>query len=137
MPKYTKRPQKRYIVAWTREQTVDGREIPDHWIICNAPRPLYGDEQWQGPFIKGIFYAAINPDDLPDEDALDTAFMLHRNAELDAAELVFVTQERCIEVAMDYYRENFADTVGEIDPANPGMREHLVRRGLDLLNDSA
>jgi hypothetical protein len=33
-------------------------EIPDGWVIANAPRPLAGKLTWQGPFRRGVFYAA-------------------------------------------------------------------------------
>ena len=42
---------------------------PDGWLIFNAPRPIYSslvNRQpliWQGKFVDGIFYAAVNPDD--------------------------------------------------------------------------
>jgi len=124
---YTKRPTKQHIVFWTRERVVDGHPIPENWIICNAPRPLYGAEEWTGEFIKGIFYVAVDP------DSEDAPFQLHRNAELNATELVFVTQEQCIEVAMAYYREYYPDT--EIKQYNPLIRRHLVVRGLELMND--
>jgi len=35
-----------------------GVEIPDGWVIANAPRPLNGEIAWQGPFRHGIFYVA-------------------------------------------------------------------------------
>lgn len=35
--------------------------IKDGWIIMNAPRPLIGNEEWEGAFHHGIFYAAIDP----------------------------------------------------------------------------
>ena len=29
--------------------------------MYNAPRPLYGELNWKGPFLHGVFYAAMNP----------------------------------------------------------------------------
>lgn len=56
-------------------------EIPAHWLIFNAPRPLYasfidGDKatSWQGEFKHGIFYAACDPGDTG---------AIQRNIELD------------------------------------------------------
>jgi hypothetical protein len=41
------------IAAW------DGpTDLPDGWVIVNAPRPLLGDRTWEGQFRHGIFYAA-------------------------------------------------------------------------------
>ena len=34
------------------------QDIPDGWVIGNAPRPLAGQITWQGDFRHGIFYAA-------------------------------------------------------------------------------
>ena len=36
-------------------------DVPDGWIIFNAPRPLDGDKTWQGDFYHGLFYAAVDP----------------------------------------------------------------------------
>lgn len=34
------------------------QDIPDGWIIANAPRPLTGPITWTGKFRHGIIYAA-------------------------------------------------------------------------------
>jgi hypothetical protein len=39
--------------AWT-----DAPEVPDRWVIANAPRPLTGQLTWAGEFRHGTFYAA-------------------------------------------------------------------------------
>lgn len=36
----------------------DGPEVPDGWVIVNAPRPLLGEMGWTGGFRAGMFYAA-------------------------------------------------------------------------------
>ena len=36
----------------------DGPEVPDGWLIVNAPRPLAGQQTWTGQFRHGTFYAA-------------------------------------------------------------------------------
>jgi hypothetical protein len=36
----------------------DEIDIPDGWVIGNAPRPIQGKVTWQGPFRHGVFYAA-------------------------------------------------------------------------------
>ncbi len=33
-------------------------DIPDGWLIGNAPRPISGQITWTGDFRHGIFYAA-------------------------------------------------------------------------------
>jgi len=41
------------IAAW------DGpADLPEGWLIANAPRPLGGQRTWEGQFRHGIFYAA-------------------------------------------------------------------------------
>lgn len=37
--------------------------VPEGWAIFNAARPLSGTKTWQGEFVSGIYYAAINPAD--------------------------------------------------------------------------
>lgn len=76
-------------------------DIPQDWPIHNAPRPLYGTQTWQGDFVHGVFYAAIDP---ADEFAPG---WLTRNEDLDAYELVYMTREQAIEAALNYYREQF------------------------------
>jgi len=49
---------------WAAEASVPGRpgldrpEVPEGWLIANAPRPLAGRITWTGPFRHGTFYAA-------------------------------------------------------------------------------
>lgn len=38
-------------------------EAPAGWLVFNAPRPIYGAVTWQGVFLHGIFYAAVDPAD--------------------------------------------------------------------------
>lgn len=42
----------------------DGPEVPDGWMIVNAPRPLAGEKTWTGQFRHGVFYAA-GPNQMP------------------------------------------------------------------------
>jgi hypothetical protein len=37
-------------------------EIPKHWEIWNAPRPMAGEVTWVGDFLTGNLYAAVDPD---------------------------------------------------------------------------
>ena len=42
----------------------EGRPLPSaEWAVWNAPRPLYGGENWTGAFRAGTFYAAHRRDD--------------------------------------------------------------------------
>lgn len=46
------------IIPTLKERRAD---IPANWIIFNAHRPLVGALEWQGEFLEGIFYAAVDP----------------------------------------------------------------------------
>ena len=80
----------------SREDVIGGREIPAGWELWNAARPLYGDLAFAGPFIQGVFYAAIDPNG-PDADDLRS-----KNMALDAALLTFVTVEQAVEAYRRY-----------------------------------
>ncbi len=94
--------------------------IPADWPIFNAPRPLYGEPTWTGDFIHGIFYATIDP-----SDSYGPGFIT-RNAELDAWELVWVSEEQAVIEAMQQLTDEYPVEATEIDPADPEHREWLV-----------
>ena len=50
---------KQEVIFTTTERPED---VPSDWLVFNAPRPIWGDKVWQGEFLSGIFYAAVNPD---------------------------------------------------------------------------
>ena len=62
-------------------------QAPVSWEIWNAPRPIYGQELWQGEFMTGIFYAAINPWDE------FSAGLRYENVTLRASLLVYIDEE--------------------------------------------
>lgn len=43
-----------YAPEWPSERPTPG----DEWAVWNAPRPLVGEQTWNGPFAHGVFYAA-------------------------------------------------------------------------------
>lgn len=53
------------------------KDVPPGWLILNAPRPLLGHREWQGEFVHGIFYVAIDP-----QDTLASTF-LQKSHDLD------------------------------------------------------
>ena len=53
-------------------------EVPKSWIIFNAPRPIHGHVQWQGDFLSGVFYAAVDP------ESVSRGWMIQDNQALDA-----------------------------------------------------
>jgi len=77
-------------------------EIPDKvreyldkgWTVYNAPRPIYGHEQWQGDFRHGVFFAAVAPTDDPADEFNDAPAFHRRNQELDASECMIVSREQ-------------------------------------------
>lgn len=38
-------------------------DVPAHFEVWNAPRPLFGHVEWQGAFRHGVFYVAVDPND--------------------------------------------------------------------------
>lgn len=46
----------------TEDPRKDATEtVPDDWFIVNAARPIMGNVMWNGDFLAGRFYAAIDP----------------------------------------------------------------------------
>lgn len=46
-------------LIYVHEDEWDGPDDLDpSWVVWNAPRPLYGEREWQGAFRAGVFYAA-------------------------------------------------------------------------------
>ncbi len=71
--------------------------IAPSWIIFNAARPIPGHVTWQGEFLSGVFYAAIDP-------AGDRAeYYTQRCVALDAKQLLFVSEEQVYEELQAWY----------------------------------
>jgi len=121
-------PKERHVMG-TRERIETPEQVKDSWFICNAPRPLYGDVTWNGPFLGGVFYAAVDPQDE------NTAFCLKRNAELDSRILIFHTKQELIELACEWYKEHYLKAYENIDLDDKDHVAGLVRKALDILND--
>ena len=57
-----KQPQKIYLIrGWHKLNLNVPDDIPDDWQIWNAARPFPAHRTWQGDFVRGIFYGAIDP----------------------------------------------------------------------------
>ncbi len=80
-------------------------DIPDGWRVFNAPRPLYGQMDWQGDFLSGIFYVAVDP-----ASEISAGF-IERNRQLDARELVYISQEE-FDARVDAYGQKMANEYG-------------------------
>ena len=81
-------------------------EIPEGWLIFNAPRPLHATRlhdtdiypEWQGKFYHGIFYTAVDPED---------PHSIERNISLDGWVLKFVTTAEAMAWAEEYYLKEY------------------------------
>lgn len=99
----------RIIEDWSREVNIP--KGCEDWEIYNAPRPFPATVTWQGEFIRGVFYGAINPED---EFAVENRI---RTQQLDASRLVFVSREEvetwghayCVEHDVNYGDFDFDD----------------------------
>ena len=115
-------------------------QAPEGWRIFNAPRPICGtvvceNGQWQGktwigPFVSGIIYAAVKPTD-PDAPA-----WIATNREMDACELVYVTEQQAFDAALRWYQASeYAADIAEIDLTDEDHRRDMIDKGRKLLND--
>jgi len=77
-------------------------DVPAGWPIFNAPRPLVGTMAWNGDFIHGRFYVAV---DL--SDAIYAKTMIKRNIELDAWLIEYITEEEASQSVIDYYSSKY------------------------------
>lgn len=64
----------------------------------NAPRPLWGNKHWQGDFVCGVFYVALDP---ASELHLDR---LEHNHTQDATILEYITQQWVVDEMIAYYQ---------------------------------
>jgi len=102
-------------------------DVPEDWLIFNAPRPLYGTKEWNdGPFLHGVWYAAI----APNEERKD--WMIERNASLDGWLLEYHNEEELRSIAIEYYEREFPNH--DLDYVK--YHKELVRKGLDILNEN-
>ncbi len=75
--------------------------VPPNWIVFNAPRPLYGDREWQGDFLHGRFYAAVDPNGDKAE------WCIKENKSLDAWVYQFVDAETMRAMVRQYYIDGY------------------------------
>ena len=94
--------------------------IPADWPIFNAPRPLYGEPTWTGDFIHGIFYSTVDP-----SDSYGPGF-ISRNADLDAWQLEWISEEEAIEESLIYYRDRLPKLYVNINPTDKDHRGMLI-----------
>ncbi len=112
-------------------QTPAGRPIPADWVIHNAPRPLNGSQgsdgkplTWDGEFVAGIHYAAINPTDPYAAD--DT----RANGENNAALVAWVSDDEVRAWAQAYYTAEYPEVdLSEVDL--PQMKQAFLYHHAD------
>lgn len=107
-------PQRRYVVENFHEYNPhQAGGIPEDWEVWNASRPLYGEITWQGEFLCGVFYAALDPNDPYCQERRK------RNQELDGYLITYVGKDiineyglaRCEEYGIDPERFSYDDFV--------------------------
>lgn len=98
-------------------------DFSEDWRIFNAHRPMWGTQEWRGPFIHGVWYAAIDP---KDPYLLD---MLTHNERSDGLELVYHTEEEARAIGWKWGEMHYPDN--DLDPMDPWW----VQKGMDLLNE--
>lgn len=103
-------------------------DIPQDWPIHNAPRPLYGTKTWEGDFIHGRFYAAIDPIEEFGEG------WAKRNEDLDAYELVFISWEQAVNEAYQWYCDNLPKVAPKINLDDKEHQRMIITGWLKQVN---
>jgi hypothetical protein len=105
-------------------------DVPVGWRVFNAPRPLHGHKTWQGAFITGVFYAAVEP-----EGAYADDYVEHNRRDA-AVEIRWISPEQWRERVMEYGRQ-MADEYGidlaQFDYADieSSYRNYLRQKGVN------
>lgn len=119
--------------GWDLKQ---GDPIPATWIILTAPRPLFGHALWRDGGGAGFFWSAVNPDDADNAD-----WMMKGNAQNDATQVTYITEDEAIDSQRAYYIEYYSESRGVdwineyVD--NPANRDKLVEAAVRRLNKDA
>ena len=79
-----------------RERPTD---IPKDWWIMNAPRPLWGNKQWTGEFLCGVYYVALDLDGELYQDRVEY------NKSMDATILEFISRQEVVDEMLAYYQD--------------------------------
>ncbi len=77
------------------------KDIPEDWLIFNAPRPLLGDKEWTGEFQHGIFYVAVDPNGYIPESWIE------KNCGLDGWLIEYISKENAMQKAKDFYHKEY------------------------------
>jgi hypothetical protein len=102
-------------------------DVPDNWIVMNAPRPLYGHKTHLQPGPEGMFTVAIDPSEA------DAAWMIKENRGLDACTVIYLSPELLLQIGLAHYMAK-ARTEAQIGLI---ARHATEAAGLATLQDSA
>jgi hypothetical protein len=108
----------RVVVSIDNNQATD---IPPGWIVFNAPRPMYGDKDWQGDPGHGTFYGAIDPHGERPE------WMIKENKSLDG----WVYQDISAATMTAMVRQNYIDGYFKNDAAK--VDAAMAKIGIDQI----
>ena len=112
---------------YTTRMELRPKAMPAEWRIFNAPRPIYGEETWEGDFLSGIFYAAVRPGHERE------GWMVEENRRLDAAELVFVPYADALKAEQERIIERYGEDARWYVDDERYFDEHVYKH-LDRLN---
>ena len=91
------------------------------WEVFNAPRPLYGHDEWVGDCRHGVFYAAVAPDGDPADEFGDAPEFRKRNRELEGWPCEIVPKS-----AIDAYEREMAEEYGADVLATVSRKDLIV-----------
>jgi len=106
---------KTYHVKGERPAILSGASlsVPEHWLIFNAPRPLYASyiqypvyAEWKGNFLHGVFYAAVDP---------EAVEIIGENIKLDGWVLQWHNEAEINAWVKKYYGETYPGTTIDYD----------------------
>jgi hypothetical protein len=83
------------------------KDIPHGWIVFNAPRPMYGDKEWQGDPGHGMLYGAVDP------QGAGAEWMVKDNKSLDG----WIYQDISAATMTAMVRQNYLDGYFKNDAA--------------------
>lgn len=107
-----------------------GFDVPASWLVFNAPRPLVGHKTFDGDFVCGRFYAAIDP------SAEFAAEYIRKNLELDARIAIFAPLDAQLAMALDGHK--YRDQYLQLPPERQAKMKHsLIEKVQGLLYPEA
>lgn len=103
-------------------------KVPASWPIFNAPRPIPGDENWQGDFRHGIYYSAVDPN--REKEVVD--YNLTTLKSLDAWLVRYYTTSQAIDWMRRYYKTNFPKSFENFKKLVDKQPDSILTRFIEL-----